>query len=49
MSEAEVEHKFRKLADGTLKKAQADRLLERLWTLENAAEVGEITRLTLAE
>jgi 2-methylcitrate dehydratase len=49
MSEAEVEHKFRKLADGTLKKARADRLLERLWTLENAAEVGEVMRLTLAE
>lgn len=48
MSEAEVEEKFRKLAGGVLAPAQADRLLERLWKLEDAADTGEVVRLTAA-
>jgi len=48
MSEAEVEQKFRRLASGTLPQAATDRLLERLWTLDTASDVGEVTRLTIA-
>jgi hypothetical protein len=48
MSEAEVERKFRGLADGVLPVAQADRLLERLWTLDAADDIGEVTRMTIA-
>jgi 2-methylcitrate dehydratase len=48
MSDANVEHKFRKLSAGTLDQAAADRLLERLWSLDAATDVGEVTRLTVA-
>jgi 2-methylcitrate dehydratase len=49
MSEAEVEEKFRKLAQGTLAPARVDRLLERLWHLESQSDAGEIVRLTVAD
>lgn len=48
MSDAEVEQKFRKLAVNVLTPAQMDRLLERLWKLEDVADAGEIVRLTVA-
>ena len=48
MSESEIEEKFRGLAAGVLAPAQTDRLLERLWKLEELPDAGEIVRLTLA-
>ena len=48
MSEAEVEAKFRKLAKEVLATAQSDRLMERLWKLEDVTDAGEIVRLTMA-
>jgi 2-methylcitrate dehydratase len=48
MSEAEVERKFRRLAGGVLPDAKVDRLLERLWTLDAAEDVGEVVRMTIA-
>ena len=47
MSEAQVEAKFRKLADKTLSRSSADRLLESLWRLEDVHDAGEIVRLTV--
>jgi 2-methylcitrate dehydratase len=49
MSEAEVEEKFHKLAQGTLAPERVDRLLERLWNLESLADAGDIVRLTAAD
>jgi hypothetical protein len=49
MSEAEVERKFRRLAGGVLPDAKVDRLLERLWTLDAADDVGEVVRMTIAD
>jgi 2-methylcitrate dehydratase len=48
MSDAEVEAKFRKLAAEVLKPAQAERLLEKLWKLDELPDAGEIARLTKA-
>ncbi|MBI1965344.1 MAG: MmgE/PrpD family protein [Betaproteobacteria bacterium] len=48
MSDAEVEMKFRGLAATALSTAQTDRLLERLWRVEDMADAGEIVRLTVA-
>jgi 2-methylcitrate dehydratase len=47
MSESEVEDKFRTLATGVLTPTQTERLLERLWKLEELPDAGEIVRLTL--
>jgi 2-methylcitrate dehydratase len=47
MSDVEVEAKFRKLASGVLQPAHSDRLLAALWKLEDAADAGEIIRLTV--
>jgi 2-methylcitrate dehydratase len=47
MSDGEVEAKFRKLARGVLQPAHSDRLLAALWKLEDAADAGEIVRLTV--
>ena len=49
MSEAEVEQKFRKLAQGTMAPARADQLLESLWQLESLTDAGDIVRLTAAD
>ena len=48
MSDAEVEQKFHKLAANVLTPDRRDRLLERLWKLEDVADAGEIARLTMA-
>jgi 2-methylcitrate dehydratase len=47
MSESEVEAKFRNLAKEVLSPSQTDTLLERLWKLDDAADAGEIVRLTV--
>ena len=47
MSDAEVEAKFRGLAQNVLKPAQTDRLLEALWKIEDVADAGEIVQLTV--
>jgi 2-methylcitrate dehydratase len=46
MTDAEVEAKFRRLADGVIDKQQQDELLRRLWTLEEETDVGGLVRLT---
>lgn len=46
LSDAEVEAKFRRLADSLLSPAQISRLLDRLWRLEGVKDVGEVIRLT---
>ena len=48
MSNAEIEAKFRGLAQNVLKPAQTDRLLDALWKLEDLDDAGEIVRLTVA-
>ena len=48
MSDAEIEKKFRSLAHKVLSEVQTNRLLERLWKLEDVADAGEIPRLTVA-
>jgi 2-methylcitrate dehydratase len=47
MSDAEVEAKFRGLAQNALTPAQTDRLLQALWKVEDVADAGEIVRLTV--
>ena len=49
MSDAEVEAKFRGLAQNVLKPAQTDRLLDALWKVEDVVEAGEIVRLTVPD
>ena len=44
--DGELEGKFRSLDCGPLPEAQADSLLDRLWNLEELADVGEPIRLT---
>src|SRR4029078_13596691 len=46
MSDAEVETKFRGLANSVMKDAQTDRLLEVLWKLNEVVDAGEMVRLT---
>ncbi len=46
MTDAEVEEKFRSLAQPLLSPAQTDALLEKLWQLEEVADIGEVIRLT---
>ena len=48
MSDAEVEAKFRRLADGVLPRAQADRLLEALWKIDDLPDAGGVMRLSVA-
>ena len=50
MSEADLERKFRPMAEGTAKlpAAQVDRLLDRLRRLEEVEEIGEVLSLTVA-
>ena len=47
MSDSDVEAKFRSLAHDVLSPSQTDRLLDRLWHLEEVKDVGEILRLTV--
>ena len=42
ISTAEVEEKFRSLADGVIPQARTDGLLGRLWHLEDVAHVNEL-------
>ena len=46
MTDAEVEAKFRSLAQDFLSPAQTDTLLEKLWNLEQIEDIGEVIRLT---
>ena len=46
MTDAEVEAKFRSLAQDLLSPAQTDALLEKLWNLEQVEDIGEVIRLT---
>ena len=48
LSDAEIEAKFRPLAAQVLSSAQIDRLLEKLWKIEDVANAGEILQLTVA-
>jgi len=49
MSDAEVEAKFRPLAAKVLAPPRTDRLLERLWKIEDVTDAGEIVRLTMPD
>jgi 2-methylcitrate dehydratase len=49
LSDVEIEAKFRALAAPVLATAQTDRLLAALWKVEDAADAGEIVRLTVAD
>ena len=46
LTDAELEEKFRSLARKVLSPSQADALLDRLWHLEDVADIGEVLRLT---
>jgi 2-methylcitrate dehydratase len=46
MTDAEVEEKFRSLAQDLLAPHQTDALLDLLWHLEDVADIGEVIRLT---
>ena len=46
MSESDVEAKFRSLTEDVLSPRQVDRLLDRLWHLEEQKDIGDILRLT---
>jgi 2-methylcitrate dehydratase len=45
MSDQEVETKFRGLAQDSLTSRQIDSLLDRLWNLEQVADIGEVIRM----
>ncbi len=47
MDDADIEKKFRTLAKKVLPDAKIDRLLAKLWMLEEVADAGEILRLTV--
>ncbi|MGZ8268236.1 MAG: MmgE/PrpD family protein [Burkholderiales bacterium] len=47
MSDSEVEAKFRSLAADVLSPGQIDRLLDRLWRLEEVQDIGAMLRLTI--
>ena len=46
MTDAELEDKFRALAEDLLSEEQTNTLLDRLWHLEEVEDIGEILRLT---
>jgi len=45
MSDQEIETKFRRLAEEWLTPRQIDVVLDRLWNLEQVADIGEVIRL----
>lgn len=49
MSNAELEGKFRALADGVLSDSKTSRLLQRLWMLEEIEDAASIAQLTLRD
>lgn len=46
MTDAEVEEKFRNLARDVLSDGQTDLLLDRLWNLEQAEDIGQLMEMT---
>ena len=46
MSDAEVEAKFRSLAEDVLSPTQTSALLDRLWHLEEVENMGDLIRMT---
>jgi 2-methylcitrate dehydratase len=46
LTDTELEEKFSSLARNVLSSSQADALLDRLWHLEDVADMGEVLRLT---
>lgn len=44
MSDRDLDDKFRGQADGAIDRSRVDRLLERCWALDSAADVGDIAR-----
>jgi 2-methylcitrate dehydratase len=49
LTDAELEEKFHSLAGAVLSPSQANALLERLWHLEDVADMREVVRLTKME
>lgn len=49
LSDAEVEEKFRALAEGVLSKKAQDKLIAAIWDLENAGSVSKLMRLMKAD
>ena len=49
MTDAEVEAKFRSLAEPVIPAAQTDTLLQKLWQLEEVADIREVIGLTRVE
>jgi len=49
LTDAELEEKFHSLAGAMLSPSQANALLERLWHLEDVADMGEVVKLTKRE
>ena len=47
LSDAELEDKYRSLVSNVLPLRQADALLDRLWHLEEVADMGEVLKLTV--
>jgi 2-methylcitrate dehydratase len=47
LSDAELEAKYRSLVSDVLPSRQADALLDRLWHLEEVADMGEVLKLTV--
>jgi 2-methylcitrate dehydratase PrpD len=49
MNLEQIEAKFRSMSLGVLGSARTDALLERLWALEQVADIGEIIAAATAE
>ena len=47
LSDAELEAKYRSLVSDVLPASQADALLDRLWRLDEVADMGEVLKLTV--
>ena len=49
LSDAEIEEKFRALADGVLSRKAQDRLIDAIWNLEKCASVSKLMALMKAD
>ena len=49
LTDAEIEEKFRALAEGVLTKKAQDKLIAAIWDLENAGSLGKLMRLMKAD
>ena len=49
LTDAEIEEKFRALAEGVLTKKAQDKLIAAIWDLENAGSAGKLMRLMKAD